>query len=121
MKILVIDVGGTHVKVHRPGHKEPVKIPSGDENDGEKMVADVKKVSAEWTYSAVSIGYPGTVVHDRPVSEPYHLGGGWVGFDLGGHSVVALRLSTTRPCRLWGVMKEGACSSWVWVPGWGRH
>jgi len=46
------------------------------------MVADVKKVSAEWTYSAVSIGYPGAVVHDRPVSEPYHLGGGWVGFDF---------------------------------------
>jgi polyphosphate glucokinase len=48
----------------------------------ERMVADVKKVSAGWKYSAVSIGYPGAVVHDRPVSEPYHLGGGWVGFNF---------------------------------------
>jgi predicted NBD/HSP70 family sugar kinase len=82
MKILVIDVGGTHVKVHRPGHKEPVKIPSGMKMTAKKMVADVKKVSAGWKYSAVSIGYPGAVVHGRPVSEPYHLGSGWVGFDF---------------------------------------
>jgi polyphosphate glucokinase len=82
MKILVIDVGGTHVKVHRPGHKEPVKIPSGPKMTAKKMVADVKKVATGWTYSAVSMGYPGTVVHDRPVSEPYHLGGGWVGFNF---------------------------------------
>jgi polyphosphate glucokinase len=46
------------------------------------MVADVKKVASGWKYSAVSIGYPGAVVHGRPVSEPYHLGGGWVGFDF---------------------------------------
>jgi hypothetical protein len=82
MKILVIDVGGTHVKVHRPGHKEPVEIPSGLKMTAKKMVADVKKLSAGWTYSAVSMGYPGAVVHGRPVSEPYHLGGGWVGFDF---------------------------------------
>ncbi len=82
MKILVIDVGGTHVKVHRPGHKQPVKISSGTKMTAKKMVADVKKVSAGWKYSAVSIGYPGAVVHGRPVSEPYNLGRGWVGFDF---------------------------------------
>ncbi|HLJ27605.1 MAG TPA: ROK family protein [Candidatus Angelobacter sp.] len=82
MKILVIDVGGTHVKVHRPGHKEPVKIPSGPTMTAKRMVRDVKKVAAEWKYSAVSIGYPGPVVQGRPVSEPYNLGGGWVGFDF---------------------------------------
>lgn len=90
MKILVIDVGGTHVKVHRPGHKEPVKIPSGPTMTAKEMVADVKKVAAEWKYFAVSIGYPGSVVHGRPVSEPYNLGRGWVGFDFArafGHRV----------------------------------
>jgi polyphosphate glucokinase len=46
------------------------------------MVADVKKVAAGWKYSAVSIGYPGPVVHGRPVGEPYNLGPGWVGFDF---------------------------------------
>jgi len=82
MKILVIDVGGTHVNVHRPGHKEPVKIPSGPTMTAKRMVGDVKKVAAEGTYSAVSIGYPGPVVHGRPVSEPCSLWGGWIGFDF---------------------------------------
>jgi polyphosphate glucokinase len=110
MKILVIDVGGTHVKVHRPGHKAPVKILSGPKMTAKKMVADVKKAATGWKYSAVSIGYPGAVVHGRPVSEPYHLGGGWVGFDFSRAFGRRLRLSTTRPCRLSGAMKEGACS-----------
>jgi polyphosphate glucokinase len=82
MKILVIDIGGTHIKVHCPGHKKPVEIASGPKMTAKKMVADVKKLAAEWKYSAVSIGYPGPVVHGRPVSEPYHLGRGWVGFDF---------------------------------------
>jgi polyphosphate glucokinase len=90
MKILVIDVGGTHIKVHCPGQKKPIKIPSGPKLTARKMVADVKKLVVGWKYSAVSIGYPGPVVHGRPVSEPYHLGGGWVGFDFArafGHHV----------------------------------
>lgn len=82
MKILVIDVGGTHIKVHRPGHREPVKILSGPTMTAKRMVAKVKKIAGSWKYSAVSIGYPGPVVHGRPVSEPYHLGRGWVGFDF---------------------------------------
>ena len=47
-----------------------------------KMVAEVRKAAADWSYDAVSIGYPGPVVHGRPVSEPHHLGRGWVGFDF---------------------------------------
>jgi len=93
MKILVIDVGGTHIKVHCPGHKKPIKIPSGPRLTARKMVADVKKLAVGWKYSAVSIGYPGPVVHGRPVSEPYHLGGGWVGFDFArafGHHVMVI-------------------------------
>ena len=82
MKILVVDVRGTHVKVHRPGHEEPVKIPSGPKMTAKQMVADVKKVAAGWKYSAASIGYPNSVVHGRPVSEPCNLGPGWVGFDF---------------------------------------
>jgi polyphosphate glucokinase len=76
--------------VHCPGHKKPIKIPSGPRLTARKMVADVKKLVVGWKYSAVSIGYPGPVVHGRPVSEPYHLGGGWVGFDFArafGHHV----------------------------------
>jgi predicted NBD/HSP70 family sugar kinase len=81
-KILVIDVGGTNVKVLVTGQKEPVKIPSGPKMTARKMVKDVRKVAAGWEYAAVSIGYPGPVIHGRPLCEPHNLGGGWVGFDF---------------------------------------
>lgn len=80
--ILVIDIGGTHVKVLASGQKEPVKIASGPELTARRMVAGVRKAVSGWKYSAVSIGYPGPVLHNRPVAEPYNLGGGWVGFDF---------------------------------------
>ncbi len=80
--ILVIDVGGTNVKVLATGQKNPVKIPSGRKMTAKKMVKAVLETAAGWNYSAVSIGYPGPVIHGRPLSEPYNLGGGWVGFDF---------------------------------------
>jgi polyphosphate glucokinase len=80
--ILVIDVGGTHVKVRDQRHREALKIPSGPTMTARQMVAAVKKTVAEWDYSAVSIGYPGPVLHGRPFIEPHNLGSGWVGFDF---------------------------------------
>ena len=82
MKTLVIDIGGTHVKVIATGHKNPVLIPSGPDLTPKKMVAAVWQAAAGWDYSAVSIGYPGPVVHGRPVNDPHNLGRGWVGFDF---------------------------------------
>jgi len=82
MKIVVIDIGGTHVKVIATGHKKPVLIPSGPDLTPKKMVAAVRQATARWDYSAVSIGYPGPVVHGRPVNDPHNLGRGWVGFDF---------------------------------------
>lgn len=82
VSVLVIDVGGTHVKVLASGRKEPVKIPSGPKMTAKRMVKEVRKVVARWKYSAVSIGYPGPVLHGQPVTEPHNLGGGWVGFDF---------------------------------------
>jgi polyphosphate glucokinase len=81
-KILVVDVGGTHIKVLATGQKEPVKIPSGPKMTAKKMVKKVRKATKDWNYSAVSIGYPGPVVHGRPLTDPHNLGGGWVGFDF---------------------------------------
>jgi len=81
-KILVIDVGGTHVKVLATGRKEPVKIISGPKMTAEKMVKEVRKVTEGWDYSGVSIGYPGPVIHGRPLCDPHNLGRGWVGFDF---------------------------------------
>jgi polyphosphate glucokinase len=80
--ILVIDVGGTHVKVLATGQKTPIQILSGPRMSPEKMVKEVLKATSGWQYSRVSIGYPGPVVHGHPLSEPHNLGGGWIGFDF---------------------------------------
>jgi polyphosphate glucokinase len=81
-KILVVDVGGTHVKVRVTGQSEERKIPSGSDMTARKMVRDVKRLVMDWEYDAVSIGYPGPVIHGRPVQNPHNLGSGWVGFDF---------------------------------------
>jgi polyphosphate glucokinase len=81
MRVLVVDVGGTHVKVLATGQEAPREFSSGPTLTAEQMVACVKTVAAGWTYDAVSIGYPGPVLYGRPVAEPRHLGRGWVGFD----------------------------------------
>src|SRR3989442_10874665 len=81
MRVLVVDIGGTHVKVLATGEKSPREFPSGPTLPAAQMVAGVKAAAAEWKYDAVSIGYPGPVLHGRPVVEPRHLGPGWVGFD----------------------------------------
>jgi glucose-6-phosphate isomerase len=81
MRVLVVDVGGTHVKILATGQGEHREFPSGPALTAEQMVAGVKAAAADWKYDAVSIGYPGPVIHGRPVAEPRHLGPGWVGFD----------------------------------------
>jgi polyphosphate glucokinase len=82
MKILVIDVGGTHVKMLATGRRHSIEIPSGLELTSRKMVAAVRRATPDWKYQAVSIGYPGPVVHNHPVAEPHNLGRGWVGFNF---------------------------------------
>jgi polyphosphate glucokinase len=81
-KILAIDVGGTHVKVLATGRRKPLEIPSGPKMTAKQMVRDVRQATVGWRYSVVSIGYPGPVLHGKPVSEPANLGGAWVGFDF---------------------------------------
>ena len=81
MKVLVVDVGGTHVKILATGQAEPRRFPSGPDLTAETMAAGVKACAQGWKYDAVSIGYPGVVVRNRPVAEPHNLAPGWVGFD----------------------------------------
>jgi hypothetical protein len=81
VKVLVIDVGGTSIKISTAGRKKPLKIPSGPELTAADMAAAVKEATADWEYEVVSIGYPGPVVHGRPAEEPKNLGAGWVRFD----------------------------------------
>lgn len=82
MRILVIDVGGTHVKLLATGRRTPIRLPSGPDLTAAAMVTAVKAAAAAWQYDAVSVGFPGPVVHGRAVSEPRNLGPGWVGFNF---------------------------------------
>lgn len=82
MKVLVIDVGGSHVKILATGQTERRAMDSGPDLTAAQMVAGVKKLAKDWPYDAVSIGFPGPVLHNRPVLEPHNLGKGWTGFDF---------------------------------------
>ncbi|MGC9943537.1 MAG: ROK family protein [Verrucomicrobiota bacterium] len=81
-KVLVLDVGGTNVKIHATHSGQLVKIPSGPKMTAGQMVAAVKKVTAGWEYDVVSIGYPGPVAKNKPLREPHNLGGGWMRHDF---------------------------------------
>ncbi|HVU27035.1 MAG TPA: ROK family protein [Verrucomicrobiae bacterium] len=82
MKIMVIDVGGTHVKVHVTERREAIEIPSGKNLTAKQMVAAVKKATAGLKYDVVTIGCPAPVIHGRLVVKPHNLGTGWVGFNF---------------------------------------
>jgi polyphosphate glucokinase len=84
MRVLVVDIGGTHVKVLATGQEAHREFPSGPTLTAAQMADGVKTVAAGWVYDAVSIGYPGPVVHGHPLAEPRHLGPGWVGFNYRG-------------------------------------
>jgi polyphosphate glucokinase len=82
--VLVIDVGGTHVKVLAAGQAEHRQFGSGRKLTPELMFAGVKRLVSDWQYDEVAIGYPGPVLNGKPVAEPRNLGTGWVGFDFAG-------------------------------------
>ena len=80
--VLVIDVGGTNIKLLMIGQKVPLKIPSGPSITAAKMVRLVKNATRSWKYDCIAIGYPGPVINGHPLREPHNLGGGWMGFDF---------------------------------------
>ncbi len=82
--ILVIDIGGTNVKILASGQDEPRKFPSGSLMTAKEMAAKVKETAKDWPFDAVSIGYPGPVVQGKPLLEPKNLAPGWIGFDYEG-------------------------------------
>jgi predicted NBD/HSP70 family sugar kinase len=80
--ILVIDIGGSHVKILATGETEPRSCRSGKRFTPTQMVAEVHALAEDWTYEAISIGYPGVAGPHGPRSEPGNLGPGWVGFNF---------------------------------------
>jgi polyphosphate glucokinase len=80
--ILSVDVGGSHVKVMTSTKKLKREFVSGPDLSAKAMVKQVAKLTEDWSYDVVSVGYPGPVVRDRPTTQPYNLGSGWKGFDF---------------------------------------
>jgi predicted NBD/HSP70 family sugar kinase len=81
-KVLVIDTGGTNIKLLVSGQKEPRKIPSGPTMTAGKMVREVKECVKDWKFDRVSLGYPGPIINGHPLREPHNLGGGWMRFNF---------------------------------------
>jgi polyphosphate glucokinase len=82
VKTLVVDIGGTNVKMLASGHEAPRRFPSGKQITPERMVAGVLAATRDWDYEAVSISFPGPVLCGQPMTEPVNLGPGWMGFDF---------------------------------------
>ncbi|MBV8471907.1 MAG: ROK family protein [Hyphomicrobiales bacterium] len=82
MNVLAVDVGGTHLKIAASGQGDKREVVSGPTLGAEQMVSEVKTLAADWKYEVVSVGYPGPVLHNRPVADPHNLAPGWVGFDF---------------------------------------
>jgi polyphosphate glucokinase len=107
MNVLVVDVGGSHVKILATGQKEPRKFVSGPTLTPQQMVAEVKKLAGDWKYDHVSIGYPGPVLHGQPVAEPHNLAPGWVGFNYRGAFGCPVKLVNDAAMQALGSYKKG--------------
>jgi polyphosphate glucokinase len=80
--VLVIDVGGSNVKMLATGQTEPRKFPSGPAMTPEKMAKRVKAEVKGWKFDCISLGYPGPIINEHPLREPHNLGGGWMAFNF---------------------------------------
>ncbi len=107
MNVLAIDVGGTHVKVLMTGEKEKREFESGPKMSPKMMVAGVKKLTKDWKYDVVSIGYPGAVLRNRPIAEPHNLAKGWVGFDFKGAFKCQVKVINDAAMQALGSYKKG--------------
>lgn len=107
MKILAIDIGGNSVKALLEGKTEPRKFPSGPTLTPHQMVDGVLKMTEDWKYDVVSIGYPGRVRDNHPVAEPVNLGHGWVKFDFAKAFGVPVKMLNDAAMQALGSYKGG--------------
>jgi polyphosphate glucokinase len=107
MNVLAVDVGGTHVKILATGQKERREFPSGPTLTAKQMVDRVKALASGWKYDHVTMGYPGPVLHDRPLAEPHNLGPGWFGFDFAAAFARPLKVMNDASMQALGSYKGG--------------
>ena len=80
-RILVIDIGGSHVKA-MISRAQRRKFKSGPEMTAREMVAQIESLVQDWTFDAISMGFPSPVRNGSIVCEPKHLGSGWTRFNF---------------------------------------
>lgn len=107
MNVLVVDVGGTSVKILATGQDEPRRFPSGPKLTAKGMVSGVRKSAGKWKYDVVAIGYPGLVLQGRVVAEPHNLAPGWVGFDFAAAFGCPVKIINDAAMQALGSYKEG--------------
>ncbi len=108
MNVLSIDIGGTGVKLLATGETESRRFESGPTMTPEMMVAGVEKLTTDWKYDVVALGYPGTVRVNRPMTEPHNLAPGWVGFDFETAFGCPLKMINDAAMQALGSYKEGS-------------
>jgi len=81
-RVLVIDVGGSHVKlmISRKGKRR--KFESGENLQPRRMVAEIKKAVGDWKFDVIAMGFPSPIHRGKILQDPKNLGKGWVGFDF---------------------------------------
>jgi polyphosphate glucokinase len=107
MNVLVVDIGGTHVKVLASGETESRQFESGPTLLPKCMALQSQKIIEGWSYDVVSIGYPGPVLRNRPIAEPHNLGRGWVGFDFESAFACPVKLINDAAMQALGSYKGG--------------
>ncbi len=107
MKVLVLDIGGTHVKLRAEGQAAPSKFVSGPTMTPADMVEGVKRLASGWRFDVMAIGYPGPVLQGHPVGEPHNLGAGWVGFDFAAAFGCPLQLTNDAAMQALGGYRGG--------------
>ncbi len=106
-RVLVVDIGGTNVKMGVTGHRATRKFPSGSEMTPEQLISGVHRVASDWQYDVLSIGYPGPVICGMPAADPYNLGPGWVDFDFETAFDRPVRLINDAAMQAMGSYREG--------------
>ena len=121
MSVLAVDVGGTHVKILATGQKERREFDSGPSLAAKRMVERVKPLARGWEYDRVTLGYPGPVLHNRPLAEPHNLGLGWVGLDFEAAFERPVKVMNDAVMQALGSYKGGRMLFLGLGPGWGRQ